>query len=129
MQNEYIGHLGVLGVNLGFLFGRANVAHVLGVLVQVRLVAQTLGDPVDAVGLVVVVDRVVRVERYRAVVEGLRAFPQILAAQALGDGERGALEQLVHLAHVADARRVFAQELGWARRERAQHSAGSVRNC
>lgn len=85
------------------------VTHILGRLIQVGLVIQTLGNPVHHIVLLLIVDRIVRVDRYGSVVERFRTLPQVLALQTLGDRDRGALEQLVHLANVAHTGGVFAQ--------------------
>jgi hypothetical protein len=47
VKNEYAWHLRVLGADACFLFRSANLAHVLGILVQIGLVPQALGYPVD----------------------------------------------------------------------------------
>ena len=152
VEYEYARHVRVLRVNARLLLGRAYLAHVLGVLVEIGLVAQTLGYPVDAARLVArrciatiravvgvgVGRRHARVDGYGAVVEGLGTLAQCFALETLGDGGRRAHEQLVHLAHVAGAgagrqarrRRVLAQQLGgwtWRRRRREQRSSNSSR--
>ena len=128
MQNQNIRHLSVLSVNLGLLLRRAYLAHVLWILIQVRLIAQTLGYPVDAGPLVLLLHHgvIVSVDRYRPVVERLGTLSPCLALQTLRHGDRRAAEELVHLADIAQAsrRRILSEQLGrtWRRHQTAQLS-------